>query len=155
MQRFERLWTQWQERVARGESPAAFLPTLPDEDVVGLLAGAPDTCTTGLTRNLLATEAMNRLRRAHRAIVTVATDLSEELLRLHAEVVEGVLAAREDEAWLPEAGRREREAARELAIAHAQATGAIEALDQIARRAGAFKLEVLAHTRDPEQYVTP
>jgi hypothetical protein len=155
MRRFERLWTAWQERIARGESPGVFLPTLPDEDIVELLASAPDTDALRLTRNVIATEALNRLARARRAIVTLASDLSEEVVRLNAVVVDGALAAREEEAWLPEEGREEREAAREAAIAHGQATGAMQALDELCRRASTLKLDSLAHTRDPAQYVVP
>jgi hypothetical protein len=103
-------------------------------------------------RNVLATEALNRMVRARRAIVTLATDLSEETLRLEGLVVDSVVAAREAEAWLPEEGRAERDGAREAALKHARSTGAVEALDRLCARAVALSDDALAHTREPDMF---
>src|SRR5581483_8738951 len=134
MRRFERLWSAWDEKLASGASPASLLASLTDEDVIELLAGAPDTERQRVIRNVLATEALNRVSRGRAAIAQMASDVSDTMLRLKNAVIDGAVAAREDEAFLDDEARAAREAARQAAIDHARSTGAVAAMDDLARR---------------------
>lgn len=153
MRRFERLWSEWEAKLAGGAPADSLLSSLTDEDIIELLAGAPDAEHRRVARNVLATEALNRMSRGRHAIARMASDVSETLLRLKNAVIDGAIAAREEEAWLDDEGRAAREAARQAAIDHARATGAVAAMDDLARRVGELRRDALAHARDPERYL--
>lgn len=151
MKRFEALWAAWDEGSARGCDPAARLPLLSDEEVVELLAGAPESRRN--ERNLLATEALNRMTRTRRALVEVAHDVSadtQEVLRLVEESAQG--AADEDAMHGASLDYDARNAAREAAIEHIQSIHALGALERASNRLELLRKDALAHTRDPELF---
>lgn len=64
--RFERAWDQWDDALEKGKEPKQLLSDLPSESIMQLLAGAGQE--RRYERDLLATEAMNRLVKARRRI---------------------------------------------------------------------------------------
>lgn len=151
MRRFEKLWTAWQATSTSGASRAACLAALADEDVIELLTGAPPSHR--LERNLLATEALNRMSRARVAIVEAARDASEEFERVHSVVAEGIVRARLEDDGPDSEARDERNETRERALDHIRSMGALLALERLSAHLARVRDASLAHTRHPEMYL--
>lgn len=150
MRRFEELWSTWEGRLATGQSPVKLLSELTDEDVIELLTGAPPN--RRLDRNILATEALNRMSRARHVIVGVARDLADELSSIQHVVAEGISAAREKDA--PTTPLDELDAVnemREAALDHIR-EGGLSGLHAVAARLGRESDKTLAQTRHPGMY---
>lgn len=64
--RFARAWNEWDEGVEEGKQPTDMLAELPSEKIMQLLAGAGRE--RRYERDILATEAMNRLAKARRRV---------------------------------------------------------------------------------------
>lgn len=58
--RFGRLWTEWDSRLDRGETPVDILREAKDEDLVEILAGESER-DRKYARDIIATEILNRL----------------------------------------------------------------------------------------------
>lgn len=152
MKRFEALWAAWDEGVSRGRDPATHLPLLSDEDLVELLAGAPESRRA--ERNIFATETLNRLNRARRALVAAALSVSDDMESILRTVEEQAQQAGERDALggaTP--GYDERNAARESAIEHIQLARSMAALERASSKLSLLSKDALARARDPEMYV--
>lgn len=79
MKRYERLWNTWDEEIHRGTTPKDFLETLTDEQLVGMLSTARDIgqSTRRYERNLILTEALNRMVRTRRSRAALARGAAE------------------------------------------------------------------------------
>lgn len=73
-------WREWDEAVRAGRRPADILPTLSDEQIIDLLMSLESE--RKLERDVLATEAHNRLVRRRRALRRLATEASEAFQRV-------------------------------------------------------------------------
>lgn len=73
--RFERAWAEWDDKLEDGKEPPELLAELPSEKILQLLAGAGKE--RRYERDLLATEAMNRLGRARRGLDEAADEVAE------------------------------------------------------------------------------
>lgn len=130
MQRFEKQWEAWFERARRGPSPTLVVSTLSDEQLIGLLAGAPSE--RRLERNILATEALNRLAAARRGLVEATEAVAQDLAHLTDVVSQSAVEAAERDN--DPVGYDERNSAREAALEHLRATEAVLALERTMRR---------------------
>ena len=148
MRRFEALWEAWATRL-RPEGAAALLGELTDEDVIELLTAAPEGCRR--ERNLLATEALNRMSRARRVIVQSARDLTDELTSIQALVASSLLAARERDSDAPLADQDVRNEAREQVLDHIRA-GSLSGLERLSARLVEGGEKSLATARHREMY---
>lgn len=88
--RFERVWNEWDAAVEKGKEPRELLSEFSSEKIMQLLAGAGNE--RRYERDILATEAMNRLVKARRRI----EESTQEVADLVHEVQEQGQKTRED-----------------------------------------------------------
>ena len=145
-------WSLWEQRLATAPSPAKLLTELTDEDIIELLTGAP--ADRRRDRNMLATEALNRMARARTVIIDAARDLSDELSHIQGVVAEGIQQARShDEAEAASADQLDvRNEAREEVLDHIRTGGSFSGLARISAHLVKVGEDTLAHTRHPEMY---
>lgn len=146
MQRFEKLWDAWERQARRDGPPTLVVSTLSDEDLIGLLAGAPTD--RRLERNVLATEAINRLAAARRGLVEATEAAANDLAQLMEVVSQSAVAAAERDN--DPIGYDERNSAREAALEHLRATEAVVALERTVQRMVVLRDVAIAHAGGPD-----
>lgn len=102
--RFGRLWTEWDARVDRGESPTDILKGAKDEDLVEVLGGE-SVHNRKYARDIIATELLNRLhsRSTKHPAAAKAAEASAKLA--HDAAKEGQAAIHEAEGLLKSSGQ--------------------------------------------------
>lgn len=102
--RFGRLWTEWDARVDRGESPTDILKSAKDEDLVEVLGGE-SVRNRKYARDIIATELLNRLhsRSTKHPAAAKAAEASAKLA--HDAATEGQAAIHEAERLLKASGQ--------------------------------------------------
>lgn len=104
--RFGKLWTDWDARVDRGETPAEILRDAKDEDLVEVLGGESGR-DRKYARDIIATELLNRLHfrsRKHPATARAAQDSAKVA---HDAAVDGQEAIHRAEGLLKDSGQEE------------------------------------------------
>lgn len=73
--RFARAWSEWDAGLEEGKQPQEMISELPSEKIMQLLAGAGNE--RRYERDILATEAMNRLVKARQRIENSTSEVAE------------------------------------------------------------------------------
>lgn len=104
--RFGKLWTEWDARIERGESPAEILKDSKDEDLVEVLGGE-SVHDRKYARDIIATELLNRLhsRATKHPPAAKAAEASAKLA--HDAAQEGQAAIHGAEKLLKSSGQEE------------------------------------------------
>lgn len=101
--RFGRLWSRWDARLAKGESPQDILRDAKDEDLVEILAGE-SKADRKYARDVIATELLNRLRARSRRQPAAAAAAEESARSAHKAAQEGQEAIHRAEGILKHSG---------------------------------------------------
>lgn len=104
--RFGKLWTEWDTRVDRGESPTDILRNAKDEDLVEVLGGE-SVKDRKYARDVIATELLNRLRSRSTKHPAAAKAAEASAKVAHDAAKDGQEAIHEAEELLKGSGQQE------------------------------------------------
>lgn len=104
--RFGRLWSEWDRRVAAGETPTALLRAAKDEDLIEILAGE-SRFDRKYARDIIATELLNRLHARGTTQHPGAKGVEESAKNAHHAAQEGQEAIHHAEGILKATGQQE------------------------------------------------